>query len=255
MCKLIQANTIKDVLKGWDIKKQVLWKNYNDDKLKETAEFILNEGIKKLFKEIKLCNEVNLPKCFLINSDSMVMLNYLINDDNNNIKKENIFEKCENSNNAIGIIEEKFYKKINIYNKPLSSYSTSTTSQMQGLAFMNNVFINRLYAHPDLGLHVLTHEIVHTLANPDVVCSLREKDMNGDEGINEFFARLVSFFLKDKNIEYCFATNNEIFTKGIYNDKIDADKRLCTIKSINNETNLMEEIIKLGKFYFMGSVS
>lgn len=112
MCKLIQANTIKDVLKGWDIKKQVLWKNYNDDKLKKTAEFILNEGIKNLFKEIELCNEVNLPKCFLINSDSMVMLNYLINDDNNNIKKENIFEKCENSNNAIGIIEEIFYKKL-----------------------------------------------------------------------------------------------------------------------------------------------
>ena len=50
-------------------------------------------------------------------------------------------------------------------------------------------------------------------------------------------------------------SNNEIFPKGIYNDKIDADKRLCEIKSINNETNLIEEIIKLGKFYFMGSVS
>jgi len=50
------------------------------------------------------------------------------------------------------------------------------------------------------GLHYLVHEMMHVLANPAYVETLRTKeDPIGDEGINEFFARFASIYYINKN--------------------------------------------------------
>ena len=125
---------------------------------------------------------------------------------------------------------------------------------MQGLAFKKNVFINKTFADPELGLHVLTHEIMHTLANENAVKVLREgkNNDNRDEGINEFFARVISLFLMKENQQYGLSANDEkIPFQGVYASNINEDKYLCSIKD-EIDKNMKEKIHILGRFYFMG---
>jgi hypothetical protein len=68
---------------------------------------------------------------------------------------------------------------------------------IQGQAFGSTFAINRDSAEPSVGLHLLTHELMHTLADPTTVRALLDSDSPthihmGDEGPNEFFARLAS---------------------------------------------------------------
>lgn len=71
------------------------------------------------------------------------------------------------------------------------------SSTIQGKAFGDTVVINRDSAESSVGLHLLTHEMMHTLADKNTVASLTDsgKILLADEGPNEFFARLGSLFV------------------------------------------------------------
>lgn len=74
----------------------------------------------------------------------------------------------------------------------LSETMDEMFSSVQGKAFGNTVVLNQGSAEATVGLHLLTHELMHTLADPDTVTQLRDSAHMGDEGPNEFFARLAS---------------------------------------------------------------
>lgn len=74
----------------------------------------------------------------------------------------------------------------------LSQTLSADFSSVQGKAFGETVAINQGSAEASVGLHLLTHELMHTLADPTTVATLRQTAHMGDEGPNEFFARLAS---------------------------------------------------------------
>jgi len=76
--------------------------------------------------------------------------------------------------------------------KLLSQAIIEDFSNVQGKAFGETVVINQGSAEASVGLHLLTHELMHTLADPETVNTLRGSATMGDEGPNEFFARLAS---------------------------------------------------------------
>ena len=248
MCNFIHTNIIKDVFDCREYKTSFSWDNYDDKDLEKAAKSIIDRGILAFFKEIGVENNVTSPKCFLIDPNSMMMLNMLINNEESNINNEDIFVNCNKSCEAIDVIHKKFTEK------KLDFDFIKTYAKMQGLAFKKNVFINKTFAYPELGLHVLTHEIMHTLANENAVKVLREgmNNDNRDEGINEFFARVISLFLMKENQQYGLSANDEkIPFQGVYASNIKEDKYLCSIKD-EIDKNMKEKIMMLGKFYFMG---
>lgn len=74
----------------------------------------------------------------------------------------------------------------------LSETMDEMFSSVQGKAFGNTVVLNQGSAEASVGMHLLTHELMHTLADPSTVDTLRQTAHMGDEGPNEFFARLAS---------------------------------------------------------------
>lgn len=65
----------------------------------------------------------------------------------------------------------------------------------------HNILLNSEAISSELGLHLVCHEIMHTLASPLTVKSLRIQ-CYGDEAINEFFARLATLIfnsIKEEN--------------------------------------------------------
>jgi hypothetical protein len=82
-------------------------------------------------------------------------------------------------------------------NTALAGTMDEMFSSVQGKAFGHTVVLNKGSAEPSVGLHLLTHELMHTLADPTTVRALLDSDSPthihmGDEGPNEFFARLAS---------------------------------------------------------------
>lgn len=105
---------------------------------------------------------------------------------------------------------------------------TAATCAIQGQAINGIPCINTDKAEQSVGLHLLTHEIMHTIADPKVADALRALQSMGDEGPNEFFARLASIHLKfDENTStqktpYTIIPKNASYTDTAYAKEVKA---------------------------------
>lgn len=130
----------------------------------------------------------------------------------------------------------------------------------------NNVIINSCIIPEKLGLHLVCHEIMHSLASPNSVAKLRENKEFGDEAINEFFARLASMIFNsidntfesltgatywedDKLFKSEISQHNEEL--GLYGKLLQTDSYL-TCDAWNEETTAYPYLCKIANFYFNG---
>lgn len=118
-----------------------------------------------------------------------------------------------------------------------------------------DILINSTIYNEQFGLHLVVHEIMHSLSNSDTVIKLRKRNEMGDEAINEFFARLVTLiYRKGGGDSAGFTTFDEIKGALYYDDKIGCYGKL--LKSESYLSNLKykdcEHIKKLGAYYFEG---
>ncbi|BDD08303.1 hypothetical protein FUAX_07350 [Fulvitalea axinellae] len=133
---------------------------------------------------------------------------------------------------------------------------------IQGQAMDGYQCINAGGAFPGQGLHLIIHETMHNLAHPGFAESLRKTPL-GDEGLNEYFARLATLTLRKHPItEESLAgfigspkggieRSNSSATKalsgrGVYGDLMDQDGYHKIKKNISRE-----ELVALAKKYFL----
>lgn len=140
----------------------------------------------------------------------------------------------------------------------------------QGVRIGDYIFANRSKASKDLGIHLIIHECMHSIANSKFVESLGTGSLQ-DEGINEFFSRLATLKLKEyldsdeKNpyIEYLGApgksdapesNGNGIYGKHMEGTNFDNLKKKAGLQdsSVENLRGLsVEELKIIGEKYFI----
>ena len=119
-------------------------------------------------------------------------------------------------------------------------------------------------ANVKMGLHLICHEIMHLLASSDAVSKLRTNALNGDEAVNEFFARLGTLYLKNdsavsdeiKQISGVTYWENEMFEKtnvhsvelGLYGKLLSSHPRTMPFGTLDFN---MSMVTNLAKFYFL----
>ena len=123
----------------------------------------------------------------------------------------------------------------------------------------HNILLNSEAISSKFGLHLVCHEIMHTLASPLTVQNLR-KQSYGDEAINEFFARLATLIfnsIKDGNSEisgytlwdgdFGYPHSKEL---GLYGSLMAKDENLQN-EDWNDPNLAVECCKKLAKLYFL----
>jgi len=121
--------------------------------------------------------------------------------------------------------------------------------------------INKDKAITGQGLHLIIHEMMHSLADPSVKAIFRGKEglVLGDEGVNEFFARLVHLIFKSLTGDVfnsiigspkgggahgnLFSANN----RGVYGDLMNR-MEYTDLEHFYDE----DELMRLARFYFLG---
>lgn len=174
---------------------------------------------------------------------------------------EHIKERIENAKNAKMMNEADFIKYSSDSNTKELNISSNPDDfkNAEGKAILKCIIeggddngfypvINQeVVVQKEKGLHILIHEMMHVLANPDFVKKIRkdgESITNNDEGVNEYFARLVS-------INY-FENPNSLYKEEIgdiyeiYSDRFVKKTTLIPQISIIG----VEETKHLAKLYF-----
>ena len=100
------------------------------------------------------------------------------------------------------------------------------------------------------GAHTIVHEIMHLLADVDTVKALRERDLNGDEAINEYISRVAtSLYFDEKDANW----NTDMNTDGNHDGKTLYGTRLKNDKILNQmQENDGSFIVKLLGYYLGG---
>lgn len=165
----------------------------------------------------------------------------------------------------------------NLYREKVGSFDTNEQiieiiQGFEGLiahANKTSILINRGSVPPQLGLHLVCHEIMHSLASIDAVNKLRgegnDGQIYGDEAINEYFARLATLIFnsmdepKNKQISgYTNWDNEQFFNSyphstelGLYGAVMATDNDLIDNKW-NDNYYAVERVKELARFYFIG---
>lgn len=168
-----------------------------------------------------------------------------------------------------------YYIKQDKYTKETEStlfkFLSEQYSGPQAFAVGDTVFVNKEKADPRIGLHLICHEIMHILASKDTVAKMRGETPDlQDEPVNEFFARLATYFFihgqsedvnerkKIAGLTYfdseLFAANapNHNETLGLYGKLMTTDQYLQNDKW-NYDDSAVEYAKALAAFYFCGA--
>lgn len=131
-----------------------------------------------------------------------------------------------------------------------------------------NILINSDTLCPQLGLHLICHEVMHSLASQIAVQALR-KNKFGDEAINEFFARLATLIFNSIDNEnykisgYTLWDDANLFpatpqdgskhsaSLGLYGELLATDRYL-TGDTWEDPYQSIENAKELAKYYFLG---
>lgn len=248
----------KKLSDGWNATNGIDWKNTSDDKLKNYCCTVVELGIKPMLKDLLGENEI-IPQSnsiILLEKETFAKLyiptiyeERFYKDDFAKLSEETITDTTKIINNAYEIIRKK--------SSDIESCLPEGKS-IQGFAYNEWQIINKDAAISELGMHLICHELMHTIANKTSVEVLRKEEM-GDEDVNEYFARLATQYILS-NSAICPSViggttieemrkkpngcHNAHGTYGTLLDKREWYKRM-------NEVNLKE----LADFYFKGDHS
>lgn len=147
-----------------------------------------------------------------------------------------------------------------IDNKKFETEMLELNGRTFGCSNKSNVLLNKGAIFPELGLHLVCHEIMYSLASPIAVNELREINY-GDEAINEFFARLATLIFNSmdekKNPiiagytlwegDLIYPHSNEL---GLYGSLMECDKWLQD-SAWENPCESVEFCKKMANYYFL----
>lgn len=252
--------------KGWDEPKDacVEWANLTEKDLGEYINVIIEYGIQPLLNDLVGTNTLtNIPKgkVVLLSKDdfSLIMGLYEYRVENQDSKAEELI-KCLSAADSILDAAKSFREKNSCYYSGLDG-CLSVCTGIQGFAIAGFQLINKDAAIKELGLHLICHELMHTIANSSAVNKLRSvEDPMGDEAINEFFARLATQYLIASGVDakLCGITTTEEMKSsteanhddwGAYGKRI---KTSCDICNVVNSTDKLTALKALARFYFLG---
>ena len=129
-----------------------------------------------------------------------------------------------------------------------------------------SILINKDSVPTQLGLHLVCHEIIHSLASPDAVGELRKDGTDektyGDEAINEYFARLATLIFnsidvpKNKQISgYTNWNDEKLFNCSPHSKELGLYGELLANlrdEKWNDNYDAVESVKELARFYFLG---
>lgn len=249
-------NLFKKLQQGWSDPEDagIDWTKLAGEELETHISTIFNNGITPMLKDIIggefSCN----VSMILMPKDVFGQFSVLAHDAQNkeidvmSISHADIIELYDNFE---GIEADQDYDK---------PKSAGFYSEGQGMAYNNVIIINSSIALKDHGLHLLSHELMHTIANNDAVLALRTNDSMGDEAVNEFFARLATQYLIASGVDakLCGITTTEEMKSstdanhddwGAYGKRI---KTSCDICKVVDSTDKLKALKALAEFYFLG---
>ena len=191
---MLDQNSISSIAKGWKSPIRINWKVVQQEELVEFSKKVENAILYVLKEVLGISNfqhRVDVTKIVLLDKETFGQLGVVLWDQ----KEKDVIADIVKQHFSPTTIAEKYnkYKPKGVTDYCKTSckefYSTDLGTACEGFQI-----INKDMAMPELGLHLLCHEILHTLANPQTVLSLRKVKANGDEATNEFIARIVSFY-------------------------------------------------------------
>ncbi|MQO91271.1 hypothetical protein [Segatella copri] len=192
--QMLNEMLIKNVCKGWTPDCFINWKSVSREQLAgfcETVQNAINYTINDVLGNNCFNCNVDSKKIILLDGESFGKFGVLLWD----VKDEEAIKAIIASDFSKKKINE-YYDKVDNDPKVTGCDKEACAeyhSQVQGLAYEGYQVINTDTANGKLGLHLLCHEILHTLASTDEVNTLRCGKEFGDEATNEFIARLVSW--------------------------------------------------------------
>lgn len=147
------------------------------------------------------------------------------------------------------------------YKNEYGHQELSTEGYMEAIALFGYQLIREDTSMKSLALHLVCHEMMHTIASERAVESLRSENLMGDEAVNEFFARLATQYLIASGVvdkKLCGITTTEEMKSmptlnhddwGAYGKRI---KTSCDICKVVNSSNKLSALKALARFYFLG---
>lgn len=214
---------LEQIYNGWDTTGRINWKSVDESELKKYYQFIINNGILPMLDDLginPIVPKVHADNVYALEKETfskLMIITFPEDEDNkgfydkrneiikNGVKKEpeDILPLCTDEKLNIGSIIPLYEEIMNLRNKPYTNDIYSIYYETQGYAYKKNLIINKDSASSELGLHLLCHELMHTMANETSVCELRQNaEYLGDEDVNEYFARLSSYYcMKSDNVE------------------------------------------------------
>ena len=191
---MLNEELIQNVCNGWTSDCFINWKGVSREQLARFCEIVQN-AINKTINDVLGNNcfecKVDPEKLILLDGESFGKFGVVLWD----AKDTDAINEIIASDFSVDKINECYDKVGNV--PEVADYDKKACagyySQVQGLAYGGYQVINTDTANGKLGLHLLCHEILHTLASADEVKVLRNGKEVGDEATNEFIARLVSY--------------------------------------------------------------
>ncbi|MBO5499159.1 MAG: hypothetical protein J5990_07165 [Bacteroidales bacterium] len=254
---------------GWDEPKNacVDWANLTESQLGEYIKSIIESGIKPMLKALVNADEtlINVPaeKVVLLSKGefSLIMGLYEYGEDGNTQKKKELIKRLSDTTSILEAA--KSFREINFLYYIGLDDCLSVCEGVQGFAIAGFQLINKDAAVKELGLHLICHELLHTIANSSAVNNLRLGDSMGDEAVNEFFARLATQYLiaSGKVLPTICGITTTLQMKdakgkggehdewGTYGKRI---KTSCDICKVVNSSNKLSALKALARFYFLG---
>lgn len=235
------------------------WEKLTDYEITNDEKDLFEFGINPMLDILKVDRiSLNVP-IHLLNQEEFMYVTYLATED-----PMYTFKSTGNKEEAL-----KLYNNTEkVTESGLTKILQEVFTKSQAMAIGYTVVINRTAVPKTVGLHLICHEIMHLLANTTTVTEMRTPEPNlQDEAVNEFFARLATYFYinhsADKRVDYIknvgltsFSTIDDKDTYhdrelGLYGKFMRKDKYLqyCFNKS---DENCVDSIKKLAQFYFKG---
>lgn len=240
----------KKLSNGWMADEcKVDWKKTDDKELCQYTEWIINDGINPMLKDLGISKTIKFGKVILL--DAKVLGLGLILKDSLGATKV-AFEEI--INNGLDFETKKSNFKTKYPNFENLDVCIDFESEVSAFAAYDNIYINRDIAQNNFGLHLLCHEIMHLYADSRSVECMRANCKMGDEDVNEYFARLASQYLdqKEEYKPYVGSTTLDNMTNNLdgYHNYHGAYGKLLDDRKRFNEMSL-DKLKQYAKFYFL----